>query len=101
VKHCGKFKARLFADGSRIKAPAGGTYSGVVSLKSLRMVMFLAELNQLELWGADVGNTYLESYTNKKLYCIAGPEFAKLEGHLLIMSKALYGSKTAGQCWHH
>jgi hypothetical protein len=49
VKHCGKFKARLVADGSRIKAPAGGTYSGVVSLKSLRLVMFLAELNQLEL----------------------------------------------------
>ena len=101
VKHCGKYKARLVADGSRIQAPAEGVYSGVVSLKSLRLVMFIAELNQLELWGADVGNAYLESYTKEKLFVIAGPEFGELEGHLLIMSKALYGTKTAGQCWHH
>ena len=63
--------------------------------------MFLAELNELELWGADVGNAYLESYTKEKLYVIAGPEFGELEGHLLIVSKALYGTKTAGQCWHN
>jgi hypothetical protein len=101
VKHDGRYKARLVADGSRIEAPEGGTYSGVVSLKSLRLVTFLAELNQLKLWEADVGNAYLESYTKEKLYVIAGPEFGKLEGHLLIMDKALYGTKTAGQCWHH
>jgi hypothetical protein len=29
-------------------------YSGVVSLRGIRLFVFLAELNGLELWGADV-----------------------------------------------
>ena len=59
VKHCGKFKARLVADGHLTKTPMETVYSGVVSIRNLRLAMFLAELNNLELWGADVGNAYL------------------------------------------
>ena len=29
------------------------------------MVVFLSQLNDLEIWGADVGNAYLEAYTDK------------------------------------
>ena len=36
VKHCGKFKARLVADGHLTKEPNETIYSGVVSLGSLR-----------------------------------------------------------------
>ena len=39
------------------------------------MVVFLSQLNDLEIWGADVGNAYLEAYTDEKLCIIAGPEF--------------------------
>ena len=56
VKHCRKFKARLVADGHLTKKTMETVYSGVVSIRNLRLVMFLAELNNLELWGADVGN---------------------------------------------
>ena len=56
VKHCGKFKARLVADGHLTKEPMETVYSGVVSIRDLRLAMFLAQLNDLELWGADVGN---------------------------------------------
>ena len=42
------------------------------------MVVFLSQLNDLEIWGADVGNAYLESYTDEKLCIIAGPEFKEL-----------------------
>ena len=69
VKHDGRFKARLVADGHLTKEPVESIYSGVVSLKSLRMVVFLSQLNDLEIWGADVGNAYLEAYTDEKL-CI-------------------------------
>ena len=55
------------------------------------MVVFLSQLNNLEIWGADVGNAYLEAYTDEKLCIMAGPEFKELQGHLLIMVKALYG----------
>ena len=54
VKHDGRFKARLVADGHLTKEPVESIYSGVVSLRSLRMVVFLSQLNDLEIWGADV-----------------------------------------------
>jgi hypothetical protein len=45
VKHDGRHKARLVADGHLTDAPIDSVYSGVVSLRSLRIVIFLAELN--------------------------------------------------------
>ena len=51
VKHCGKFKARLVADGHLAKQPNEMVYSGVVSLRNLRLAVFLAELSDLQLWG--------------------------------------------------
>ena len=64
------------------------------------MVVFLSQLNDLEIWGADVGNAYLEAYTDEKLCIIAGPEAKELQGHLLIMVKALYGTRSGGARWH-
>ena len=93
VKHDEKFKARLVADGHLTKEP-------VVSLRSLRMVVFLSQLNDFEIWGADVGNAYLEVYTDEKLCTIAGPEFKELQGHPLIMIKALYKTHSGGARWH-
>ena len=101
VKHDGRFKARLVADGHITKEPVETIYSGVVSLRSLRMVVFLSQLNNLEIWGADVGNAYLEAYTDEKLCIMAGPEFKELQGHLLIMVKALYGTQSGGWYYSH
>ena len=100
VKHCGKFKARLVADGHLTKEPMETVYSGVVSIRNLRLAMFLAELNNLELWGADVGNAYLQALAREKLYIVGGPEFEELQGHVLVMYKALYGTRSGGACWH-
>ena len=64
VKHCGKFKARLVADGHLTK-----------EWRNLRLAMFLAEPNNLELWGADAGHAYnLQALTREKLYTVGGPE---------------------------
>ena len=100
VKHDGRFKARLVADGHLTKEPVESIYSGVVSLRSLRMVVFLSQLNDLKIWGADVGIAYLEVYTDEKLCTIAGPEFKELQGHLLIMIKTLHGTRSGGARWH-
>ena len=100
VKHDGRFKARLVADGHLTKEPVESIYSGVVSLRSLRIVVFLSQLNDLEIWGADVGNAYLEAYTDETLCIIAGPEFKELQGHLLIMIKDLYSTCSGGARWH-
>jgi hypothetical protein len=100
VKHDGRHKARLVADGHLTDVPIESVYSGVVSLRGFRLVLFLAELNGLELWATDIGNAYLEAFTSEKVYIIAGPEFGELEGHILTISKALYGLRSSGARWH-
>jgi hypothetical protein len=69
--------------------------------KGVRFVIFAAELNHLLVWTTDVGNAYLESYNQEKVYFIAGPEFAPLglEGHILLIVRALYGLKSSGLRW--
>ena len=79
------------ADGHLTPEPIENIYSGVVSLKNLRLVMILGKLNHLELCGANIGNAYLEAFTDEELYIVAGPEFQELEGYILIFLKALYG----------
>jgi hypothetical protein len=100
VKHDGRHKARLVADGHLTDVPIESVYSGVVSLRGFRLVLFLAELNGLDLWATDIGNAYLEAFTSEKVYIIAGPEFGELEGHILTISKALYGLRSSGARWH-
>ena len=60
----------------------------------------LAELNDLEIWGTDIWNAYLESYTKEKVVLRSGLEFSELEGHLLVIVKAIYGLRSSGACWH-
>jgi hypothetical protein len=100
VKHDGRHKVRLVADGHLTDIPLDPVYSGVVSIKGFRLVIFLAELNNLELWATDIGNAYLEAYTSEKVYIIAGPEFGSFEAHAMIISKALYGLRSSGESWH-
>ncbi|MFA9289535.1 MAG: reverse transcriptase domain-containing protein [Weeksellaceae bacterium] len=100
VKHDGRHKARLVAGGHLTDPNTESVYSGVVSLRGIRLVVFLAELNALELWGADIGNAYLEALTKEKVYIVGGPEFGPLEGHTLLIFKALYGLHLSGLCWH-
>ena len=89
----------LSAGGHLTPDPIESIYSGVVSIRSLRLVIFLAKLNNLEVWGADIGNAYLEAKTKEKLYIVAGPEFEELEGHILVIYKVLYGLKSSGLRW--
>eukprot|EP00977_Amphora_coffeiformis_P003476 scaffold640_cov166-Amphora_coffeaeformis.AAC.12 len=100
VKQTLKRKARLVARGDKTDPPKDSVYSGVASLRSLRIVTFLAELNGLRLTGGDIGNAYLEAYTKEKVCTIAGPEFGPLQGHMLIIDKALYGLRTSGARCH-
>jgi Reverse transcriptase (RNA-dependent DNA polymerase) len=100
VKHDGCHKAHLVAGGHLTDPNTESVYSGAVSLRGIRLVVFLAELSQWELWGSDVGNAYLEALTKEKVYIIAGPEFGDLEGHTLLIFKALYGLRSCGLCWH-
>jgi hypothetical protein len=42
-------------------------------LKSLRTVIFLAELNGLETWATNIGYAYLEAETSEKVFIRLDP----------------------------
>ena len=68
VKHDGRYKARMVADGHLTKVPVNSVYAGVVSLSGLCLCLFLGgELNNIEAYLTDIGSAYLES-TTKKTY---------------------------------
>ena len=89
----------MVAGGHLTGTPLESVYSGIVSLRGLRLVIFLAELNKLKILATDVVNAYLEADTREKVYIIAGPEFGEREGHTLVIKKALYGLKLSGKMW--
>ena len=99
IKHDGRHKVRCVAGGHLTDVPDESVYSGVVSIRGLRIITFLAELNDLCTWTTDIGNAYLESKTKEKVYIIAGPEFGDRENHILVINKALYGLRTSGKRW--
>ena len=100
IKHDGCHHARMVADGHLTDVPVESVYSGVVTLRGLRMLLFIAEINGLETWATDISSAYLEAYTSEKVCIKAGPEFGDLEGHILIIVKALYGLRSSGAHWH-
>jgi hypothetical protein len=102
VKQDGRRKARLVAGGHLTGPNTDTYYSSVVSLRAMRILVFLSELNDLKLCAGDVGNAYLEAYTNEKVCFVAGREFENYaqHGHLLVIVKALYGLKTSGARFH-
>jgi hypothetical protein len=68
VKHYGRRKARPVADGHLADSNTETVYSGVISLRGIRLAVFLAKLNALQLWGADIGNAYHEVPVSVKRY---------------------------------
>ena len=41
----------------------------------------------------------VEATTKEKLYIVAGPQFEELQGHILVIHKALYGLKSSSLRW--
>ena len=65
VKHDGRHKARLVAGGHLTTDPVESIYSGIVSTRSPRLAIFLAKLNNMKVWGADICNAYFEAVTKE------------------------------------
>ena len=90
VKHDGHHKARFVAHRHLTQLAIESVYSGVVSIHSICLILLITEINNLQIYQADVGNLYLETYTKENVFFIAGKEFDtfSMEGHVLIISKA-------------
>ena len=84
------------ADGHKPEAPSAVTYSTVVARGSVRIMLLVAALNELDVQGADIQNAYLTTPNKEKHWMRTGPEFGKMEGKTFVVAKALYGLKSAG-----
>jgi hypothetical protein len=70
----------------------------VVSRKSVRIAFRYAALNGLDVFAADIRNTYIQAPSSCKDYIICGPEFGiENVGRVALIWRALYGGKTAGR----
>ena len=89
TKHDGRHKARLVTDLHLIDFHFSSIYSRVVSLRGIKLVLFIAELNGLDLWDAYILNACLEAFAKKKVFIKTGKAFGLLQVHDLIFNKAL------------
>jgi hypothetical protein len=75
VKFDGRRQARLVAGGHVTDPGDLETSSGVAALESVRLAIVAASLMQLGIVAADVGNAFVQAFTEERVYAIAGPEF--------------------------
>ncbi|KAL7476293.1 hypothetical protein ACHAW6_002165, partial [Cyclotella cf. meneghiniana] len=61
-------KARLVAGGHMTKTPATLTYASVVSQDTVRIALLMAALNDIDIWAANVLNTYITTPCSKKIW---------------------------------
>ena len=92
-------KAWLVAGGHTTDMPASVTYSSVVSRDSVRIAFIIAALNDLDIMSADIGNAYLNAPNKEKIWTVAGHEFGTDKESVFIITRALYGLKSAGAAW--
>ena len=89
-------KARLVGGGHTTETPSSLTYSSVVSRDSVRILLTIAALNDLDVLACDIQNAYLTAKCREKIYTVAGPEFGSEEGCVMVVEMALYGLKSSG-----
>ena len=93
-------KARLVAGGHLVDALENSIYSSTVKGISVQMLHVIAHKQGLKLLCGDVGNAYVNAFTNELVYCCAGPEFGEeLQDSIVIIRKALYGLRSSSERW--
>jgi hypothetical protein len=92
-------KARFVAGGNTTETPASITYSSVVTRDSICLAFLIAALNDLEVLSCDIGNAYLNAPCREKVWFQAGRECGEDYGKAMIITRALYGLKSAGASW--
>ena len=90
-----RLKARYVAGGYTTSTPSTVTYSSVTSRDSVRLFLLLAALNDVGIQSVDVQNTFISALVLEKVWLVAGPEFGHEQGKNMIVTRVLYGLKSA------
>ncbi|KAD2393513.1 hypothetical protein E3N88_40490 [Mikania micrantha] len=99
-----KYKARLVIKGFRQKEGVDyfDTYSPVTRITSIRLVLGIAALRNLEVHQMDVKTAFLNGDLEEEIYMEQPEGFSALgqEGKVCKLVKSLYGLKQAPKQWH-
>ena len=68
VKHDGRHKSRYVMNGSVTAPPMEDVYSPVVSLDTIRILLYIAVANGLSVRMADITCAYLQAKTREKIF---------------------------------
>ena len=99
VKFDGTHKARYVIGGNRVDSSEFSAYASVVKTENIRILLTLAAKFNLQTMTGDIGNAYLNAYTEERIWSKAGPEFGEKAGQIVLVVKALYGLKTSAAAW--
>ena len=96
-------KARWVLDGHKTAESKISIYAGVVSRKSVRIILTYAALNGVDVAADDIRNAYLQAPSSQCDYIVCGPKFfLENVGKKSLIRRALHGGKTAGRdFWNH
>jgi hypothetical protein len=75
------------------------TYAPTVSYGSLRMLLAIAAMEDLEIHQMDVDNAYLATELEEEIYMCPPPGY-ETDGKFCRLRKRLYGLKQAARAWH-
>ena len=89
------------AGGHLVNALHRSTYSTTVKSISAKILQLIAHKANLKILCGNIGNVYVNAFTNKKVYAIAGDEFGKeMRGMVIIIQQVLYVLQTSSERWH-
>jgi hypothetical protein len=97
-----KYKARIVAQGynQREGVDYFETFSPVVNIKTVRMILALATNLDLEVHQIDFTTAYLNGDITEEIYMKQPAGFDDGTGRVLKLKKALYGLKQSGRQWN-
>jgi hypothetical protein len=97
-----KFKARLVAKGfsQRPGIDYNETYSPVVKHDSIRTILSLSAVLDLELLQLDVKTAFLNGEITEELYMDQPSGFKEDNQKVCLLKKSLYGLKQASRAWN-
>ena len=82
-------KVSFVAEGRTATTPTALTYSYIVSIDLVRIVLTIPELDYLDIMAYEMKEAYLTTKCHVKIYTIAGLDFGSKEGRLIIVKMDL------------